>query len=68
MKLVRDYFYPFCGYQEGWCNKRSKCEIKVNLLKISEKIRSKIKFCEHFIEDHPRTGENYKEFIRNRGK
>jgi len=63
MKLILDYFYSFCGYQEGWCTKKSKCKFRMNLWRVLDKV----KFCEYFIYTHPITNENYKQFIRNRG-
>ena len=63
MKLILDYFYPICGYQEGWCNKRSKnkCRYNMNLWEVSDR------FCKYFMQKHPKTEENYREFVRNRG-
>ena len=62
MKLILDYFYPVCGYQEGWCNKMSKCKFRMNVWKVSEKVE----FCAYFMKNHPMTDENYKQFVSNR--
>jgi len=62
MKLILDYFYPICGYQEGWCNKKSECKFKMNLWQISDKIE----YCGYFIKNHPITNESYIQFIKNR--